>query len=346
MINTENQSFLTFRLGSLKFAVNSVNVREIFYLPELTPVEEVPNYIAGVMNLRGKIIPVLDLNIRFGHPRDRYLLSDRIITVLTEEGDLTGIIVNEVNDVLCIPLTAMEPPPEFVHGKESLTSFISSLSKINEAILMVLNLERLIHFSNVQIAEDRDEAVCSETGERLAFCPWASQDEMAIFKERARELMTEPEVESLSETLHVAVAGISGEYYGITLDAVQEFASIHLVTPIPCCPGHIVGNMNLRGNVLTIVDIRGIFDLPVQDAKAEGKAIVVSKEDIVVGLAVDEIIDIIHIHSSEMVHAPSALNEGKEKYLIGTAPYEGRIMNIINISKVLFEGNLTVNEEI
>lgn len=345
-MNTENQSFLTFRLGSLKFAVSAMNIRELFYLPELTPVEEMPDYMAGVMNLRGKIIPVMDLNKRFGRPRQPYLLADRVITIITEDGNLIGIIVNEIHDVLNISVKDMEEPPASCHEKEHLTSFITALAKLDSGILMILNLDRLSRSSDITAPVATEEGERAETGEKLEFCPWATPEDLAVFHERARELMATPGIESLSESMPVAVTEISGEFYGIELGSVQEFASIHLVTPVPCCPAHIIGNMNLRGNVLTLIDIRGIFDLPVPDAKSEAKAIVVSNQDIVVGLAVDEILDIVHIHPSDMLESPSGLREGKEKYIMGTAPYDGKVMNLINISKILSDGYLTVNEEI
>lgn len=346
MIKTENQSFLTFSLGSLKFAVNALNVREIFYLPELTPVEEMPDYIAGIMNLRGKIIPVMDLNIRFGRPQECYSLTDRVITISMEDGNPVGIIVNEVNDFLSIPLTAIEPPPVFGHDKEHFVSFIASFAKMENGILMILKLDRLADFSGMTDRLGANEDAYGRTREKAAFGAGADPEELTVFRKRAEDLMAAPEVESLSESMPVAVAGISGEYYGIEIGYVQEFAMIHCVTPLPCCPGHIVGNMNLRGNVLTLIDIRGIFDLPLPDEKSETKAIVVSNDDIVVGLAVDEILDIVHIHPSEMVQPPSGLREGKEKYIRGTAPYDGKVMSVIHISKILADGELTVNEEI
>lgn len=343
---TDNQSFLTFRLGNLKFAINVLNVREIFHLSELTPVEEMPDYMAGVMNLRGKIIPVMDLNLRFGRPRERYMLTDRIVTIVTEDGNMTGVIVSEIHDVLTIPGSATEQPPSFGHEKESLASFVVSLAKMGSDILMILDLERLVHFSRMTDQPEKDGEVLGDAGEKLVFCPEASPEEMAVFHARSVELMGSSGLESISESIPVAVADISGEFYGIDLASVQEFAMIHGITPVPCCPAHIIGNMNLRGNVLTLIDIRGVFDLQFSDAKSEAKAIVVSSGDIVVGLAVDDILDIIHIHPSEMVQSPSGLREGKEKYIRGTAPYEGRVMSIINIPKILAGGELTVNEEI
>ncbi len=105
-----NQSFLIFSIQGSLFAIDAHVVQEILWLPELTPIEESPPYIVGVFNLRGKIVPVMDINVRFGHIPLRYHLADRVI-VTEIEGRQTGIIVNEVHDVISIPSTDIEASP-------------------------------------------------------------------------------------------------------------------------------------------------------------------------------------------------------------------------------------------
>lgn len=342
----ENSTFLTFSLGNLKFAINALNVMKIFHLPELTPVEEMPRYVPGVMNLNGKIMPVMDLNLRFERPGERYLLTDQVIALMTGDGEMTGIIANDIHDVLHIPESAMEQPPAFGHDREALSSFVISLAKMGNGILMVLDPEKLALFQGIREEIRTEEELHPEQGEKLIFCPGATSGEMAVFRDRARELMADTDKKTPAETTAVAVALISGEYYGISLDFVQEFAMIHCITPVPCCPSHILGNMNLRGNILTLIDIRGLFDLPLHDEKNDAKAIVVSHGEIIAGLAVDDIIDIIHIRPSQMVPSPAGLREEKEKYINSTAPYGGKVISIIQVSKVLGNGELTVDDEI
>ena len=84
-----SQSFLIFSLGEEHFAIDASIVREIIWLPEVTPIEEAPDYIVGVINLRGKIAPVADLNLRFGHPRKRYHITDNVI-VIEKDGFMAG----------------------------------------------------------------------------------------------------------------------------------------------------------------------------------------------------------------------------------------------------------------
>ena len=88
---------LIFTLRGGVYAVPASAVREILWLPELTPVEESPRYVAGVLNLRGRIVPVIDLNVRFGHAPRPYHLEDSVILFEWEDA-IAGLIVNSVRD--------------------------------------------------------------------------------------------------------------------------------------------------------------------------------------------------------------------------------------------------------
>lgn len=105
-----NQSFLIFSIQDSLLAIDAHVVREIHWLPELTPIEEAPPYVTGVFNLRGKIIPVIDLAIRLGHASQQYHLTDNLIVTEIEER-LTGMIVNEVHEVTSIPPEDIEELP-------------------------------------------------------------------------------------------------------------------------------------------------------------------------------------------------------------------------------------------
>ena len=84
------------------------------------------------------------------------------------------------------------------------------------------------------------------------FCPDATPEDRAIFHERARNLMHPPEKFDPCRAVTLCRCRFKGEYFGVELELVREFSDMYNLTPIPCCPEHIVGNMNLRGNIVTI----------------------------------------------------------------------------------------------
>jgi purine-binding chemotaxis protein CheW len=140
--------------------------------------------------------------------------------------------------------------------------------------------------------------------------------------------------------------GLGGEYFGFGLETVYEFTEIHKITPIPCCPPHIVGNINLRGEIVTLININNVVDLPMKAVRSQPQAVVVRLDQRVAGIAVDDIFDVTYIHPSQVSAAPVALHSAKDEYLQGVAPYQDKMMSIINLSKLLTSEVLIVNEEV
>lgn len=346
-----NQSFLIFSIQGSLLAIDVHVVRKTLWLPELTPIEESPPYIVGVFNLRGKIIPVMDLNIRFGHSHPRYRVADSVI--ITEiDGRRTGIIVNEVHDVISIPPDDIEESPLYPESRfenqkskihPSHPHFVAGEAKVGEDIVMLLNHTNLLQIT--ELPEVAGEEVQIHTTGRRYFCPEASPEERTIFHEHAVNLTHAAVGDDITGLLPLAVVGLSDEYFGIELELVLEFSDLYNLTPIPCCPEHIVGNMNLRGNIVTIVDIRNSLNMPVSGSSALKKVIVAGIGELLLGVAVDSVFDVIYLRLSEIAQTPSAVQKVTEKNIKGTALYSGKVMTILNLSNILTRDDLVVNEE-
>lgn len=339
-------SYLFFDLHGAFYGLRTSFVREIIWLPELTPVEEAPPHIAGVFNLRGRIVPVMDLNLRFGHKPKRYQTSDSVI-VFEAEDSLMGVIVSEALDVKEIALSDVEAPRLFSEGRAG-AHFMEGEAKHGEKIIMTLDAAKLVKQaeSPLETAQLSHSAPEWQEGEAVTpqpvFCPEATPRERELFRERAKNFCLKDEGATLSSTIPLAVVGIGGEYFGIDAGFVREFTDVRRVTPVPCCPPHIVGNMNLRGNIVTIVDMRNLLALPSGGA-ALSKAVIADMGETPVGLAVSEVLDVVYLKREELVSAPSG--GVADKYVKGTASYGGRLMTALDLEKIFSEGELVVNEE-
>jgi purine-binding chemotaxis protein CheW len=337
-----NQSFLTFTLHGLLLALDTKVVREIIWLPELTLIEECPSYIAGVVNMRGKIVPVMDLNIRFGHSPQRYGVSDRIIILdVTElysevpdmqskiqnpksKIDLLGIIVNEVLDVIDVSGEDIELPPFEGRETEPHPHFVSGAAKAGENIVMILNHWTILD-SEFELKESEIEKPEIIPQSAISyFCHEADQKEKKIFHNRAINLKQVFDGEDSERVMPVVVISLNNECVCVELEAVREFSKIHNFTPIPCCPEHIVGNMNLRGNVLTVVDISGLLNMQAGKISESTKVIVADSGEFPVGVIVDEILDVIYLRASDIVPLPPSIRALNEKFVKGAALYGNR----------------------
>lgn len=141
----KTQQFLTFELGSEIYAINILHIREIIEYGNLTQVPMVPRFIAGVINLRGSVVPVIDLAIRFGKPATEITKRTSIVIIELTEADQAleiGIMVDIVNEVLEIEDDQIEPAPSF--GASIRTDFIAGMGKVDDKFLILLDVERVL----------------------------------------------------------------------------------------------------------------------------------------------------------------------------------------------------------
>jgi len=139
-----HDKFLTFCLGREEYGLPILAVREIIGLIDVTPLPQTPDYVKGVINLRGKIIPVIELRSKFGLPTVAYTAETCILVVEVageEEGSASfqlGIIVDSVREVLDISRSNIEPPPNF--GASIPLSAIQGMGKVKDKVVILLNI--------------------------------------------------------------------------------------------------------------------------------------------------------------------------------------------------------------
>lgn len=143
MTNQENEllQLVTFGIGEEEFGIDILKVQEIIRIMDITKVPNAPPYVEGVINLRGKVIPVIDLRSRFGLDYHAHDSQTRII-VVDLHAMITGFVVDEVSEVLRIQSNTVEPPPPVVSGIES--EYIKGVGKLDNRLLILLDLDKLI----------------------------------------------------------------------------------------------------------------------------------------------------------------------------------------------------------
>ncbi len=139
--DAELMQLVTFSIGEEEFGVDILKVQEIIRMMEITKVPRAPDFVEGVINLRGKVIPILDLRKRFGLATRDHDKHTRII-VIEISNMIVGFVVDSVSEVLRIPSNTVEPPPPVVSGLES--EYISGVGKLADRLLILLDLDRLL----------------------------------------------------------------------------------------------------------------------------------------------------------------------------------------------------------
>lgn len=133
--------YLTFALGQEAFGLEILKVREIIGMMEITAVPRTPDYVQGVINLRGNVIPVIDLRLKFGMPPVEHTDETCVIVVQVDQIDM-GIIVDRVSEVLNIVEEDIEDPPQF--GVDVDTRFILGMGKAEKHVTILLSISKVL----------------------------------------------------------------------------------------------------------------------------------------------------------------------------------------------------------
>lgn len=133
---------VSFNIGEEEFGVDILKVQEIIRLVEITRVPNAPHFVEGVINLRGKVIPVIDLRKRLGLASIESSSESRIV-VVELANKIIGFLVDCVNEVLRISSSITEPPPAIIAGINA--DYITAIGKLEDRILILLDLERILN---------------------------------------------------------------------------------------------------------------------------------------------------------------------------------------------------------
>lgn len=138
--------YMGFKLGAESYGLQILKVQEIIGLMEITAVPRTPDFVSGVINLRGKVIPVIDLRLKFGmesrEPTE--LTCVMVVQVLMNDTLVTmGVTVDEVSEVMDITADAVEPAPDFGHAEAS--EFLLGVGKFQEQVVLLLDMDRILN---------------------------------------------------------------------------------------------------------------------------------------------------------------------------------------------------------
>jgi purine-binding chemotaxis protein CheW len=340
------QSYLTCHLQNSQYAISTDHVLEIFPLPELQLLPETPGDVLGLLNLRGKMLPVMHLRRRISKAPLLCSAADTVV-VLDCGGLQIGAIVDRVSEVCVLEEVAIDRDLAYGRQGHTNTAFLSGVAQFNEENLLILNPDALVSLPD-EVADwvwKADETgglgglVTDDPSEQLGsfydlYFPKATAKERQLMAQRAADLRPSIESNDTSKAIPLAVFGLGGEYFGISLGAVREFINTQNIRPIPCAPSQIIGNMNLRGEIMTLVDVRHALNLSTVTAP-NNQAVVTQVGDVVAGLSIDELHDILYLDPDAFAPVPVANQQSRTGLVESTTPYRDTMLSVLNLPQLL-----------
>ncbi len=152
--DTQKDKFLTFHVAEEDYGLDISYVTEIIGIQKITGVPNMPSFVKGVINLRGKVIPVMDVRRRFGID-DRDYDERTCIIVVDIDNTAVGLVVDKVNEVLDIPEGQIEPPPQ--SGGQPYSNYIKGMGKVDEEVKILLDVKNLLFVDKLGELQDRLE---------------------------------------------------------------------------------------------------------------------------------------------------------------------------------------------
>lgn len=335
------QTYLIFGHRGARYGLPVSAVREMVWLPELSPIEELPPYIVGVFNLRGRVVPVMDLGLRFNHPHQPYGLSDRVIVLDCGEASV-GVVAHELLDVLAIAQAEIADPGSY-QGAGGQAQFVRGEAKLGAGLTMLLDVAALLRGALPEAA-----LVLPSPAGAVALLPPCfaelSPEQAAVLRARSLSLAQVTGERERAGLEAFAVIRLDRELFGLGLDVVREFSHLRSVSPLPCCPPHIVGNMNLRGDILTLIDIRPVLGM--MSGAAMSEVAVLRLGELRLGLQVTEIVEVLYLTPADISAVPVASERAGQAFCKGVATHDGQAVAILDLEKMLAQRALQVSEKV
>ncbi|MDQ7053613.1 MAG: chemotaxis protein CheW [candidate division KSB1 bacterium] len=324
-VSTQEQyeHLVAFWIGNEEYAIDISRVKEIIRANEITAIPDSPAYFLGVIMLRNELIPIMDICKRFecgqfgtmeSQSSDSHANLERII-VVDANGSTVGLKVNNVSEVLRINKNDISPPPLTLSKWEQ--EYVKGIGKLNHGhrLITLLDLKSLLSQDDTKLAQQ--------------FNPKKQPDgDQAMVQDSAPN----------SETQLVCFY-IEDEEFAIDIMKVQEIIRIPQITKIPNAPAFIEGIVNLRGNILPVVDVRTRFGLPKKGQSDNNRIVVVNNGKTTTGLIVDSVSEVLRISTDCIDDPPDMIRIGDKIYFEGIANLDNgkRIILLINIESLLSE---------
>lgn len=333
----KKENTLIFEVRNSLYGIASSRVVELIFLPQLSYVESSPFCIVGHFNYRGTFIPVLDLFLRQGLKSRKYTAQDRIL-IIENNGEKFGIHINEVHNVLDIDWEQMPKTPQ----EESSTPISYGILQTDFGMTQILNVEVLVNFS---LSPPLSQSLNESSESTLTLLMEGMTDlEKKVLEKRKQSYSEVTAIEEYAMMTSMVIFELGNEIFGIELKNILEFSNGEGITKIPCISPHVAGCINLRGDILILIDLLYIIKDEKTALESSKKIIIIRERDINLGFVVDLLIDVIYLGKEQILGKPSEKIGSGRDFLKGTCFYDSKVVRILDIEKIFEYDNLYVED--
>jgi len=297
---------MTFSYRGVQYALPAASIIEVIQAPMLSNIEGAPSHEIGVFDLRGEVVNVIDLSLRFAHNSAPIQVGHYIAVVKTVSG-LAGVLLDQLGDYTETDLLRSDSSAE--HEK-AFDPLVHGFIELNAEMIMLLDVDELLN------REPDTSALMSPGSIEIGHL---SESDIQVMRERTAHYRQLPIETTQQELEEFAQVRMGDDLYGFSLESVIEFAPLTELYPLPFTSQQVLGCMNLRGEVVVVVDL--LPSLNREPLKPSGNqfVIVCTIKGGQIGILVDEVQLIVSIERSALHRVPASVSSEQTKFYIGEA---------------------------
>ena len=326
-IEQKKNTHLYFQIGENKYAINTTNVLEIMKLPALDYPQKLPNNIIGLLKYNNFVINVVDIRFYLNIDVTPYNSHNELLIVKTDEV-IFGIITDKITGILPFDTALVDQIP-FVDNK----MIIESLYKYNDETIFIVNIYVLENLLKQHGSFDMKVDIPS----------LFPQDDAskAIMAKRTRAIAEKSTLRLASSDLHAKNKYISfnlnNDYYCIALDYVKEVLKDTSITNVPGTPDFIEGIMNLRGDYITVINLKKFLSLPENITTEKKPVIIIKCNELKLALLIDKINELFEYQETFQ-------EEMSESYYANEFIYNKMLYTVLNIDKISSDKRIIITD--
>lgn len=326
LIEQKKNTHLYFQVGNNKYAVNSANVLEIMKLPALDYPQKLPNNIVGLLKYNNFVINVIDIRFYLDIEVRPYTVHNELLIVKTDEL-IYGIITDKVIGILPFDSVFVDAIPY-----ADSNTVIDSLYKINNETIFIINI-----YSVENLLKKHQEWAKVEIPKLFP------QDETskAIMSKRTLEVVNKSTMKLASSELHVKNKYISfnlnSNTYCIALDYVKEVLKDTSITNVPGTPDFIEGIMNLRGDYITVINLKNFLGLDAGVVAEKKPVIIIKCNELKLAFLIDKINELFEFQQDD-------INDLGDGYFSNEFIYNNTLYTILNVEKIASDKRIIITD--
>jgi purine-binding chemotaxis protein CheW len=304
-VEEDGRPFVTFRLGAESFGIALHEVEEIVELPPVTKVPDAPDYVLGVICLRDQVMPLVDLSEILSIQQGDAERKRDMVVLLSFGTARIGVVVDEIQEILRVQDGQTLPPPQTLSEAER--------EHLEGILLLPGRMVSLINVLKIITGDDQEKIAAMGQGLGLA-------------DTRAQETVP---------SLELVVFRLGPESYGLRLHEVREIIMVGQITPVPRAPHFVDGVLNLRGEVMPVVDLRTRFGLERVEPTSISRILITSIGGVFTGLVVDAVDEVRPVELNRFGPPPAVTAVGANRYIEKVARLDNGMIFLLELQQLL-----------